>query len=111
MDFNGSQHVRSSALRVTLAVLLVLGLPGGLLHHHESGPDSAACALCHAGVQTAVADLASGLTTPFLKSVEPVHPIRSNPVCFHLTLATLVPRAPPDPIHPPMFLEGCAGLV
>jgi hypothetical protein len=42
---------------LAIVAILVLGLLGGLLHHHESASDSVACPYCHAGVQTPVIHL------------------------------------------------------
>jgi hypothetical protein len=38
-------------------------------------------------------------------------PVRPDSVRSSLDFATLVPRAPPVPIHPRMLREGCAGCV
>jgi hypothetical protein len=46
-----------------------------------------------------------------LMSARLVAPVSANPIPSSLNLATLVPRAPPFPIHLVMLREGCAGLV
>ena len=90
-----------------LVAIVILGLLGGLLHHHASEVDCAVCALCHSGVQTPVADLAAILATPFLGSCGIANHYRSRavPSTFSLTVAT--PRAPPLPNHHVMLREGC----
>ena len=92
MTFGSS---KSSVMRLALAALVVLGLIGGLLHHHASDSDCGVCALCHAGVQTPAGNLAATLAAPRLASVEQVAPVRPDPVRSNLISQTLVPRAPP----------------
>ena len=96
---------------LVIVALLILGLLGGLFHHHESQAESAACLYCHAGVQAPVTDLASTLVAPsfaFVATVEADLP-SAPPRIF--TFSKLIPRAPPVTTHPAMFWEGYVGLV
>ena len=89
---------------VAIVAILIVGLVGGLFHHHENAAESAACAYCHAGVQTPVSDLARTLPTPFFTIVgtAPIEPVsRWAPV---LLPSNTTPRAPPSPTHSAAFL-------
>jgi hypothetical protein len=96
---------------LAIVAILVLGLLGGLFHHHESASDSAACSYCHAGVQTPLVGLANALVTPCFAAVGSVAPAQPSGFPRIVHFSTLVPRAPPVPNHPVMFWEGCVGLV
>jgi hypothetical protein len=93
-----------------LIVILILGLLGGLFHHHESDSDCAACALCHASGHVAVTSLAGTIGTPFVPMIEFVNPGSPEPVAQVLPCTKFAPRAPPLATHLAAFREGCAGL-
>lgn len=87
-----------------LVAILIIGLLGGLFHHHENETEAAACSYCHAGVQTSVSDLAQTLPAPFFAIVgtAPIEPVsRPAPV---LLPSNRTPRAPPSLTHPAAFL-------
>jgi hypothetical protein len=96
---------------VLIVAILVLGLLGGLFHHHASGVDYDACSYCHAGVQTAALDLAGALVATTFAVIESVTPTRPSHLPRVVHVSKLVPRAPPVTTHPVMFWEGCVGLV
>jgi len=86
---------RFPTIALVIVAVLVLGLLGGLLHHHESESEAAACCYCHCGLQTPIFDLAIALVaTSFapVGFVTPSPPIRV-PSVIHFFL--VVPRAPP----------------
>jgi hypothetical protein len=61
----------------------MIGLIGGLFHHHESARKMAACAYCHAGSQLSAPDLARTLASPIfgILGAAPVPPVsRFTPV-------------------------------
>lgn len=99
-----------SRWKAAIIVIVVLGLVGGLLHHHESESESDACAYCHAGIQTPVIDLAVTLAATTFAVVESVAPppLICLPRVVHSS--TLVPRAPPFTPHPGMSWEGRVGI-
>ncbi len=96
---------------VFIVAILVLGLLGGLFHHHRSGVDYDACSYCHAGAQTALLDLAGALVATTFAVVECLTPTRPSHLPRAVHFSTLIPRAPPATTHPVMFWEGCVGLV
>jgi hypothetical protein len=96
---------------IAIVAILVLGLLGGLFHHHESESDSAACSYCHSGVQTPVAHLAAALVAPFITAVESVTRTWTAHLPQIVHFSTLIPRAPPVTTDPAVYREGCAGLV
>jgi hypothetical protein len=98
-------------MEFAIVAILVLGLLGGLFHHHESASDSAACSYCHAGVQTPEIDLAGALVAPSFAAVGSVAPVQPFGFPRIVQVSTLIPRAPPRTTHPVMFCEGCVGLV
>ena len=85
---------------LAIVVILVLGLLGGLIHHHESAGDFDACSYCHAGFQRPVIDLSVALAATTFAVVGLVAP--SRPACLPRVVhySTLVPRAPPDTTVP-----------
>jgi hypothetical protein len=101
--------VRFPTAAMVIIAVLILALVGGLFHHHETAAESAACAYCHAGVQTPAADLGRVLPTPFFTVIGAV---TLSPVCRWapiLPFASPIPRAPPVSTDPVFFREG-AGL-
>src|SRR5258706_589143 len=88
---------------LAIVAILLLGLLGGLFHHHESASESAACSYCHAGVQTLPIDLSGALITPLFAVVGVVTPARASDPPRIVPSATLVPRAPPSQPIPPSF--------
>lgn len=110
---NPQRPWRVGALRLPLAAMaiiavLVIGLLGGLFHHHQSESEASVCSYCHAGVQTPVGDLANALTNPSLESIGTLDlpPYLEYPSINQYS--TLIPRAPPQIIHPALFWEGYA---
>src|ERR1700757_1697526 len=107
MNPRSSSRVVGPRLRLAaMAVfaILIIGLLGGLFHHHQNAAEAAACSYCHAGVQTPVSDLARALPTPFLTIVgtAPIEPVsRWAPV---LLPSNTAPPAPPSPTHPASLL-------
>ena len=101
---------RFSGKALAIVGILVLGLLGGLLHHHDSESDSDACSYCHAGVQTPVIDLAVTLVATTFAVVGFVGPRR--PVCLPQVVRRppFVPRAPPSTTHPAASWEGWVGI-
>jgi hypothetical protein len=94
---------------LAIVAVLLLGLLGGLLHHHESAKESDACSYCHAGFQTPVIDLARALIATTFAAfgfVVPAWPAYLPQVHF----STIPPRSPPATTHPELFWECCAGL-
>lgn len=95
---------------LAIVAILILGLLGGLFHHHESESDSAACSYCHASIQTPKIDLAAALIAPSFAAIGFVIPARvSDPPPISLRSA-LVPRAPPLPNHPAGIWDDCVDL-
>jgi hypothetical protein len=90
-------------MEFAIVAILVLGLLGGLFHHHESASDSAACSYCHAGVQTPEIDLAAALVAASFAVVGFV--TLSQPSCLprSVRFSTLIPRAPPSQLIPSFF--------
>ena len=89
---------------MAVVAILIIGLLGGFLHHHQNAAEAAACSYCHAGVQALVSDLARTLPTPFFTIVgtAPIEPVsRWAPV---LLPSNTTPRAPPIPTHPAAFV-------
>jgi len=99
------------ARALVIVAILVLGLLGGLFRHHESASDSAACAFCHAGVQTPVPDLAGTLFATGAAVVGFIPPVLPSRLPGVAHFSTLIPRGPPVATHPVMFREGCMGVV
>ena len=98
MKFNYPERgIRPQFLTIVLAIvaILVLGLIGGLLHHHESESESATCFYCHTGLQTPVFDLASALVVTTLAPVGVVTPARFSRIPCVIHFSRVVPRAPP----------------
>src|SRR5580700_2900874 len=52
----------SFPVRVSIVLLLILMLPGGLLHHHEHANESDACVSCHSGGEIPALDMPLVLT-------------------------------------------------
>ena len=95
---------------LAIVAVLVLGLLGGLFHHHESESESAACSFCHAGVQIAVADPAGALGAPFFEAVGSIAPTWPSRIPRIVHYVTLVPRAPPATTHSVVFGEGAVDV-
>lgn len=96
---------------IAIVAIFVLGLLGGLFHHHESARDADACSYCHAGAQAPPIDPATALVAPFLAAVGSVTPTRTSALSRNVQLSTLVPRAPPITTHFLVFWEGCIRVV
>jgi hypothetical protein len=96
---------------LALVAILLLGLLGGLFHHHESETEAAACSYCHAPAQKPVIDLAGTLVAPSFETVGIVTPARPAQLLQIVRFSKLVPRAPPTTAHSVVFWEGGAGLV
>ncbi len=79
---------------LAIVVILVLGLLGGLLHHHESEGDFDACSYCHAGFLRPVIDLTVALAATTFAVVGLVASSRSARLPRVVHFSTLVPRAP-----------------
>ena len=86
---------RFPTIAVAIVIILILGLLGGLFHHHESESDQIACSYCHAGLQTPVFDLAGALVVTTFAPVGFVTPRRASRIPRLVQSSTLVPRAPP----------------
>jgi hypothetical protein len=96
--------------RIAIAAVLLVGLFGGLLHHHDSESELITCSYCHVGSQRPIADLAVALTEPSFAEVGYVTSalrLRSAPI---LRFSTLIPRAPPASTQPASIWESPAGL-
>lgn len=85
-----------------IVAIVVLGLLGGLLHHHESESDEITCCYCHAGPQTRVFDLARAWVVTTLAPAGFVTPLRLSCIPRMIHFSTLVPRAPPVTVVPVM---------
>jgi hypothetical protein len=88
---------------LAIVAILLLGLLGGLFHHHESASESAACSYCHVGVQTAPIDPPSALIAPLFAVLGVVTPARASDPPQIVPSAPLVPRAPPSQLIPQSF--------
>jgi hypothetical protein len=94
-DSERSIRERFPAIAFAIVTVLVLGLLGGLLHHHESESDEISCCYCHVGLQTPVSDLASALVVATFAPVGFVTPGWPSRIPRVIHFSTLVPRAPP----------------
>src|ERR1700687_4666851 len=86
-----------SARGIAIVAILVIGLLGGLFHHHESASDSDGCSYCHACVQTPVIDPAGALITPIFAVVGRLVPQGPLSIARILAFSSLASRAPPVP--------------
>jgi hypothetical protein len=96
---------------MAIVALLILGLLGGLFHHHKNEKDAAACSYCHSVIQTPVQDLARNLPSPAFRVVGAAIP---NPVsrwAVILPNSSTTPRAPPSATRLVLFWESCAVAV
>ena len=96
---------------MAIVALLILGLLGGLFHHHENEKDADACAYCHSVVQTPVQDLARTLPCTAFRVVGTAIP---NPVSRWVEILpnlSTTPRAPPSATRLILFSESCAVAV
>ena len=96
---------------VAIGAILVFGLLGGLLHHHDSAAESDACAFCHAGAQTPGPDLAGALVATTFAVVGFTPPVAPSRLPGVVDFSTLIPRAPPAATHPAVSWEGLCGPV
>ena len=113
MKLRRTERSIKTRFRITgtaIVAILILGLFGGLFHHHESESDCAACSYCHAIVQPAVIDLVNDLVAPSLQFMGVV--FRTRAACLPRTVqfSTLVPRAPPSTTQPVVFWESGVAL-
>lgn len=97
--------------RIALLAVLVLGLLGGLFHHHQSDSDCASCPLCHVGVQTPVENLVCSLVIPLFNTIGTVSLAQPHEVGRIDRFDPTIPRGPPSRI--PLVISGKsrAGLV
>jgi hypothetical protein len=107
----GNKRGQFPTYGLAIVAIVILGLLGGLFHHHESASDSAACSYCNTGIEAPVPDLAAALVAAFLVAIGSVTPTGPSHFPRIVRFSSLVPRAPPLTIDPPAFWEGCVGLV
>ena len=107
---NPARSIRNRVPVKMLAIVavLLLGLLGGLLHHHESAKESDGCSYCHAGFQTPVINLARALIASTFPAVVFAVPARSA-YLPQVHFSMIPPRSPPATTHPELFGECCAG--
>jgi hypothetical protein len=86
---------RFCRLGVALVVVLIIGLLGGLFHHHESDSARAACPLCSASVQTPVENLIGALLIRPVITVGMVSLDSPQSVDLLGSFDSTIPRAPP----------------
>jgi len=84
---------------------------GAQFHHHPSASEADSCSFCHVGAQTAVADLAADLVSPFLTVAGFVEAAPASPEIAWLLHGPLPPRAPPAGDSPTIFGESRARLL
>src|SRR5690349_9531960 len=84
---------------LAIAAILILGLLGGMSHHHESKSGSAACSYCHTGTQMPVLNLAAALVGLFFAAAGPVTPFGPFQLPRIVHFSPLIPRGPPTTTH------------